>query len=138
MMLNLQSKAKEMVMLAEKMRQKLLSGSNSQTNATNEEEMGTKEEMQDWLLSVGIISPVTKESAGAMYHQQLSRQVLSSVLVIMSYFRCYHKIVRIDVLLRKIVVITSSIFALTFKTLILFTQFTVGDFYHGAFYSFHF
>ncbi|KAI4323678.1 hypothetical protein L6164_023266 [Bauhinia variegata] len=66
-------KAKEMVMLAQKMRQKLLSGSNSQTNA-GDEEMGSKEEMQDWLLSVGIISPVTKESAGALYHQQLSRQ----------------------------------------------------------------
>ena len=57
------------------MRQKLLSGPNSQSTAGNDEEMGSKEEMQDWLLSVGIISPVTKESAGALYHQQLSRQV---------------------------------------------------------------
>lgn len=72
----LMSKAKEMVTLAEKMRQKLLSSSNSLANETNDEEMGSKEEMQDWLLSVGIISPVTKESAGALYHQQLSRQVL--------------------------------------------------------------
>ncbi|KAG2396810.1 Vacuolar protein [Vigna angularis] len=75
----LMSKAKEMVMLAEKMRLKLLSGSNSQANATNDEEMGSKEEMQDWLLSVGIISPVTKESAGALYHQQLSRQLADFV-----------------------------------------------------------
>lgn len=65
-----------MVMLAEKMRVKLLSGTNSQTDATNDEEMGSKQDMQDWLLSVGIISPVTKETAGALYHQQLSRQVL--------------------------------------------------------------
>ncbi|KAF8403479.1 hypothetical protein HHK36_011583 [Tetracentron sinense] len=72
----LMSKAKDMVMLAEKMRQKLLSGSTAQANATNDEEMGSKQEMQDWLLSVGIASPVTKESAGAMYHQQLSRQEL--------------------------------------------------------------
>ena len=72
--LDIQSKAKEMVMLAEKMRQKLLSG--SKPSATNDEEVGSKEEMQDWLLSVGIVSPVTKESAGALYHQQLSRQVL--------------------------------------------------------------
>lgn len=79
-MMDLQSKAKEMVMLAEKMRLKLLSGSNSQTNTTNDEEMGSKEEMQELLLSVGIISPVTKESAGALYHQQLSRQVLVSLL----------------------------------------------------------
>ncbi|PPD84888.1 hypothetical protein GOBAR_DD18163 [Gossypium barbadense] len=59
----LMSKAKEMVMLADKMRQKLLSGTSSQTSGTNDEDMGSKEEMQDWLLSVGIISPVTKESA---------------------------------------------------------------------------
>lgn len=80
--LNLQSKAKEMVMLAEKMRQKLLSGSTSQPSVENDEELGSKQEMQDWLLSVGIISPVTKESAGAMYHQQLSRQVLLSILFV--------------------------------------------------------
>ncbi|XP_012574305.1 vacuolar protein sorting-associated protein 36 [Cicer arietinum] len=77
----LMSKAKEMVMLAEKMRLKLLSGPNSQTNATNDEEMGSKEEMQELLLSVGIISPVTKESAGALYHQQLSRQLADFVKV---------------------------------------------------------
>ncbi|XWS08201.1 hypothetical protein CRYUN_Cryun41cG0059400 [Craigia yunnanensis] len=75
----LMSKAKEMVMLAEKMRQKLLSGTNSQTSGTNDEDMGSKEEIQDWLLSVGIISPVTKESAGALYHQQLSRQLTDFV-----------------------------------------------------------
>ncbi|XP_022748345.1 vacuolar protein sorting-associated protein 36 isoform X3 [Durio zibethinus] len=75
----LMSKAKEMVMLAEKMRQKLLSGSSSQTSGANDEDMGSKEEMQDWLLSVGIISPVTKESAGALYHQQLSRQVFARI-----------------------------------------------------------
>lgn len=63
-------------MLAEKMRQKLLSGSNSKSSATNDDEVSSKEEMQDWMLSVGIVSPVTKESAGALYHQQLSRQVL--------------------------------------------------------------
>ncbi|KAK4784092.1 hypothetical protein SAY86_018460 [Trapa natans] len=73
----LMSKAKEMVMLAEKMRLKLLSGS-LQAGTANVEEMGSKEEMQDWLLSVGIISPVTKESSGALYHQQLSRQILSN------------------------------------------------------------
>jgi hypothetical protein len=44
--------------------------------------MDSKEEMKDWLLSVGIISPVTKESAGAMYHQQLSCQVKSVSLTL--------------------------------------------------------
>ncbi|ERM97283.1 hypothetical protein AMTR_s00119p00134240 [Amborella trichopoda] len=70
----LMSKAKEMVTLAEKMRLKLLAGPNSQNTGANEEEMGSKQEMQDWLLSVGIVSPVTKETAGAQYHQQLCRQ----------------------------------------------------------------
>lgn len=77
----LMSKAKDMVMLAEKMRLKLLSGSNTQISATNDDEMGSKQEMQDWLLSVGIASPVTKESAGALYHQQLSRQLADFVKV---------------------------------------------------------
>ncbi|CAA6669188.1 unnamed protein product [Spirodela intermedia] len=56
-------KAKEMVMLAEKMRAKLLSGSSAQVNTANDEELGSKQEIQDWFLSVGIVSPVTKESA---------------------------------------------------------------------------
>ncbi|KAM7512167.1 hypothetical protein LguiB_011042 [Lonicera macranthoides] len=77
----LMSKAKEMVMLAEKMRLKLLSGSNNQANATNDEETPSKEEMQNLLLSVGIASPVTKESAGALYHQQLSRQLADFVKI---------------------------------------------------------
>lgn len=77
----LMRKAKEMVILAEKMRQKLLSGSSSQSSSGNDEEMGSKEEIQDWLLSVGIVSPVTKESAGAMYHQQLSRQLADFVRI---------------------------------------------------------
>uniref|UniRef100_A0A0D9V714 Vacuolar protein-sorting-associated protein 36 n=1 Tax=Leersia perrieri TaxID=77586 RepID=A0A0D9V714_9ORYZ len=70
----LMSKAKEMMELAEKMRQKLLTNSSAQSNS-NDEEMGSKQDMQDWLLSVGIVSPVTKETAGALYHQQLSRQL---------------------------------------------------------------
>lgn len=86
--MGLQSKAKEMVMLAEKMRQKLLSGSTSQAGGPNDEEMGSKQEMQDWLLSVGIVSPVTKESAGALYHQQLCRQVFSNAhcIYFLSFF----------------------------------------------------
>ncbi|KAL1558863.1 Vacuolar protein-sorting-associated protein 36, variant 2 [Salvia divinorum] len=76
----LMSKAKEMVTLAEKMRSKLLSGSNNQSSGAEDEEMGTKD-MQDWLLSVGIVSPVTKESAGALYHQQLSRQLADFIKI---------------------------------------------------------
>ncbi|KAG8484735.1 hypothetical protein CXB51_023905 [Gossypium anomalum] len=77
MLSGFKSKAKEM----KKMRQMLLSGTSSQTSGTNDEDMGSKEEMQDWLLSVGIISPVTKESAGALYHQQLSRQLADFVRI---------------------------------------------------------
>ncbi|XP_010452394.1 PREDICTED: vacuolar protein sorting-associated protein 36-like [Camelina sativa] len=77
----LMSKAKEMVSLAEKMRQKLLSAPSSQNSSTDDEEMGSKEEMQQWMLSVGIISPVTKESAGALYHQELSRQLADFVRI---------------------------------------------------------
>ncbi|XP_044977406.1 vacuolar protein sorting-associated protein 36 [Hordeum vulgare subsp. vulgare] len=76
----LMSKAKEMMELAEKMRQKLLTNSSSQSNS-NDEEMGSKQDMQDLLLSVGIVSPVTKETAGALYHQQLSRQLADFVRI---------------------------------------------------------
>lgn len=78
---SLLSKAKEMVKLAEKMRVKLLAGSSAQSGGGNDMEMGSKQEMQDWLLSVGIASPVTKESAGALYHQQLSRQLADFVQI---------------------------------------------------------
>lgn len=53
---------------------KLLAPPASQKSYVEEGEMG-KQEIEDWLLSVGISSPVTKESAGALYHQQLARQV---------------------------------------------------------------
>mmetsp|Transcript_13413 Transcript_13413/g.25644 ORF Transcript_13413/g.25644 Transcript_13413/m.25644 type:complete len:588 (-) Transcript_13413:289-2052(-) len=36
---------------------------------------GVGQEMDDLLLDVGIVNPVTKESAGALYHKQLSRQL---------------------------------------------------------------
>ncbi|CAK9202786.1 unnamed protein product [Sphagnum troendelagicum] len=81
----LMSKAKEMVILAEKMRVRLLTG---HASTVEEEGVRTSQEMQDWMLSVGITSPVTKESAGALYHQQLSRQahVFSSTLSILVDF----------------------------------------------------
>ncbi|KAL6614295.1 hypothetical protein ACP70R_036565 [Stipagrostis hirtigluma subsp. patula] len=76
----LMSKAKEMMQLAEKMRLKLLTNSSAQPNS-NDEEMGSKQDMQDLLLSVGIVSPVTKETAGALYHQQLSLQLADFVRI---------------------------------------------------------
>lgn len=77
----LMSKAKEMVILAEKMRARLLAAPGEQSSSVDDDELGSKQEMQDWLLSVGIASPVTKETAGALYHQQLSRQLADFVKV---------------------------------------------------------
>ncbi|KAI5073991.1 hypothetical protein GOP47_0012004 [Adiantum capillus-veneris] len=75
----LMSKAKEMVVLAEKMRAKLLAAPTVQAESTDDEDLKSRQEMQDWMLSVGIASPVTKETAGALYHQQLSRQLADFV-----------------------------------------------------------
>jgi hypothetical protein len=75
-----------MMQLAENMRLKLLANSSTQSNS-GDEEMGSKQDMQDWLLSVGIVSPVTKETAGALYHQQLSLQVIDShIFIVFSAF----------------------------------------------------
>ncbi|KAH7433801.1 hypothetical protein KP509_07G086800 [Ceratopteris richardii] len=71
----LMSKAKEMVALAEKMRAKLMTAPTTQAGSMDDEDATSRQEMQDWMLSVGIASPVTKETAGALYHQQLSRQI---------------------------------------------------------------
>ncbi|KAL2642752.1 hypothetical protein R1flu_010339 [Riccia fluitans] len=76
----LMSKAKEMVNLAERMRIKLLAAPSQQNSTAGDEETGNQE-IQDLLLSVGIVSPVTKESAGALYHQQLARQLADFVKI---------------------------------------------------------
>ncbi|KAH7433800.1 hypothetical protein KP509_07G086800 [Ceratopteris richardii] len=77
----LMSKAKEMVALAEKMRAKLMTAPTTQAGSMDDEDATSRQEMQDWMLSVGIASPVTKETAGALYHQQLSRQLADFVVV---------------------------------------------------------
>eukprot|EP00271_Cylindrocystis_brebissonii_P013728 TRINITY_DN3390_c0_g1_i1.p1 TRINITY_DN3390_c0_g1~~TRINITY_DN3390_c0_g1_i1.p1 ORF type:complete len:441 (+),score=109.32 TRINITY_DN3390_c0_g1_i1:784-2106(+) len=77
----LMAKARDMVQLAERMQAKLLAPARPAEGAEGlgegEEVVGaeSKQELQDLLLSVGIASPVTKESAGALYHQQLARQL---------------------------------------------------------------
>lgn len=63
-----------MVALAERIRTRL-AGPSGGPGGGGEEGEGSRQEMQDLLLSVGIASPVTRENAGALYHQQLSRQV---------------------------------------------------------------
>lgn len=66
------TKAQEMVQLAEKFRETLASkGGDSES---------LDPEMQRQLIDMGIASPVTKDTAGAQYHQQLSRQVTACSL----------------------------------------------------------
>lgn len=67
--IHLQAKAKDMVDLAGRIRTKLNADASKGAEAVEE-----KQEMQDFLLSVGIASPVTRNTAGALYHQQLARQ----------------------------------------------------------------
>ncbi|KAK9803478.1 hypothetical protein WJX73_006449 [Symbiochloris irregularis] len=66
----LMERAQEMVELAERFRGKR--GGQGDRGAP-EEAMG--EDMENELISLGIASPVTKDMAGALYHQQLSRQL---------------------------------------------------------------
>jgi len=63
---SLMEKAKEMVQLAERL---------SQQQEKEKKSQGETDELRTMLLNIGIASPVTKESAGSLYHQQLSRQL---------------------------------------------------------------
>ena len=73
--------ARELVALATKMRgfeRKSTSavGADGRGGASpSSEEAAAEAELADWLLTLGLTSPVTKESAGSLYHQQLSRQL---------------------------------------------------------------
>ncbi|CAI5471595.1 unnamed protein product [Closterium sp. Yama58-4] len=82
----LMAKASEMVKLAERMRQKLqqqqgaASGEiapslSSSSSSSSSSAAAASEELQDLLLKMGIESPVTRETAGALYHRQLSREL---------------------------------------------------------------
>ena len=62
----LMAKAQDMVQLAEKFRE-TLAGRGGEAETADVE-------MQRQLIEMGIASPVTKDTAGARYHQQLSRQ----------------------------------------------------------------
>eukprot|EP00850_Spirogloea_muscicola_P017839 SM000157S02069 [mRNA] locus=s157:144056:146758:+ [translate_table: standard] len=73
-------KAKDMVQLADRMQAKLARQTTSEGGGGEDDDFGgSRQDVQDWLLSVGIASPVTRESAGALYHQQLSRQLADFV-----------------------------------------------------------
>eukprot|EP00850_Spirogloea_muscicola_P003348 SM000013S26517 [mRNA] locus=s13:798735:801432:+ [translate_table: standard] len=73
-------KAKDMVQLADRMQAKLARQTTGEGGGGEDDDFGgSRQDVQDWLLSVGIASPVTRESAGALYHQQLSRQLADFV-----------------------------------------------------------
>eukprot|EP00850_Spirogloea_muscicola_P001158 SM000004S15028 [mRNA] locus=s4:876748:879446:- [translate_table: standard] len=73
-------KAKDMVQLADRMQAKLARQTPGEGGGGEDDDFGgSRQDVQDWLLSVGIASPVTRESAGALYHQQLSRQLADFV-----------------------------------------------------------
>jgi len=64
----LMEKAKDLVGIAEKLSQQ-------QNKDSSEEGNQEDSELRSMLISIGISSPVTKESAGSLYHSQLSRQL---------------------------------------------------------------
>ena len=68
----LMAKAAEMVQLAERFRGRIAEQSSTDDADVQEfRESGLEAE----LIQMGIASPVTKETAGGMYHQELARQV---------------------------------------------------------------
>ncbi|GAB4820027.1 hypothetical protein N2152v2_007073 [Parachlorella kessleri] len=73
---NLMGKAADMVELAERFRSHMnrRDGTGSASDAGSDAEELDAETALD-LLSLGIVNPVTKESAGAQYQQQLARQL---------------------------------------------------------------
>lgn len=68
----LMQKAKEMVALAEK-----FSSAQERERKENKETTSNAEDMEfrSYLLQMGIASPVTKQTAGSLYHTELSRQL---------------------------------------------------------------
>ncbi len=68
------AKAGDMVQLAERFRQAL-----AERAGTSEGTDWMDADMEAELISMGIASPVTKASAGALYHRELSRQVRAAM-----------------------------------------------------------
>ncbi|KAF9908904.1 hypothetical protein EC991_009310 [Linnemannia zychae] len=67
-------KAAEMVALAETISNRL-----SKSNSMNSEETAT---FKTYLLSMGIAAPVTKDTAGAVFHKELARELVEFILPI--------------------------------------------------------
>ncbi|KAG0376423.1 hypothetical protein BGX24_007771 [Mortierella sp. AD032] len=70
----LMDKAAEMVALAETISNRL-----SKSNSMNNEETAT---FKTYLLSMGIAAPVTKDTAGAVFHKELARELVEFILPI--------------------------------------------------------
>lgn len=70
----LMKNAQEIVSIVDKythiMAESLSEGASETTS-----EVGERNEMEDILLNIGIMSPVTRLSAGRLYHQQLAQQI---------------------------------------------------------------
>jgi ESCRT-II complex subunit VPS36 len=69
--------AGELVRLAERFASAVLSTREKESTETASSPASSvaRAEMREMLVSVGVASPVTKETAGASYHKQLSRQL---------------------------------------------------------------
>lgn len=61
---SLMENAKEMVVLAERFSKK-----------AKKEDSKDEDDVKDFLITMGIASPVTKQATGALYHQELSKQL---------------------------------------------------------------
>ncbi|KAF8922890.1 Vacuolar protein-sorting-associated protein 36 [Dissophora ornata] len=70
----LMDKAAEMVALAESISNRL-----AKSNTMNNEETAT---FKTYLLSMGIAAPVTKDTAGAVFHKELARELVEFILPI--------------------------------------------------------
>lgn len=85
----LMGKAQDMVTLAERFRERSSAGGSGVDRAASGDE-AMDADMENELISLGIASPVTKTTAGALYHQQLSRQVRGGGL----YLPCILQLLR--------------------------------------------
>lgn len=79
----LMGKAQDMVTLAERFRERSSAGGSGVDRAASGDE-AMDADMENELISLGIASPVTKTTAGALYHQQLSRQLADFLAARMS------------------------------------------------------
>ncbi|KAL6041296.1 Vacuolar protein-sorting-associated protein 36 [Balamuthia mandrillaris] len=66
----LMAMAKDMVALAQRFKAETLSSSSSAS-----EDDAAQQQFGEYLLSMGIASPVTRESAGSQYHRQLAKEL---------------------------------------------------------------